>query len=434
MATWAEEFAADDFEQRVADVRSAIDSLGDEVRSQIEDTYPGAIDQLQTGLDYTLTVVGLVNPELVAPSARNAVTQRLDEFRNTLTSIAQAGDTSPIPTIQNGLDALVVQLGSWPATPKGTAGALTKAAATFARSLEKQLSSVKKDIAKGSIETEAANQRLEELKTAIAEAEEGMRASITQARTESSSHLEDLKQSIEAEKARIDGFITQFQQQFGEAQEKRGQQFQEATKALEKQIEEFISSTHTAVDELSASMKEQAQDTIQQMKDLGQEAGALVEVITAHGTSEGYGQEASQQKKIADRWRYGAVVLAIVAGALAVFTVLKATNIQESTAHVVSRVLATVALIGVAGYAANQSGRHRRREELAKRRQLELAALEPFLRGLPDDDSRKKVREGVATRYFASPEVDSHRQEDALTAGSVSVLGQLVDVLRKLVK
>lgn len=85
----------------------------------------------------------------------------------------------------------------------------------------------------------------------------------------------------------------------------------------------------------------------------------------------------------------------------------------------------------LAGYVATQSGHHRLREEQARRRELDLLALPAFIATLSDDE-KEQITGQVATNLFlaqtASP---TGKPEAALTKESISLIGLLLDAIRK---
>ena len=76
---------------------------------------------------------------------------------------------------------------------------------------------------------------------------------------------------------------------------------------------------------------------------------------------------------------------------------------DASPAVVVAKIAAVALLIGIAGYAAGQSGQHRRREQRAKRLYLELTAFGPFAEPLQPRKNSKRVRTSSNAFSLAIP-------------------------------
>ena len=103
----------------------------------------------------------------------------------------------------------------------------------------------------------------------------------------------------------------------------------------------------------------------------------------------------------------------------------------------ITKAVAVLALGALAGYAAKQSAEHRHREVRAGRLALELTAFGPFSQALNNADRELEVRTNFIERIFVGENGLSEAPDigaASLTSGDVSLLGQLIDVLRKISK
>ncbi|HYP23643.1 MAG TPA: hypothetical protein VEV43_08725, partial [Actinomycetota bacterium] len=135
------------------------------------------------------------------------------------------------------------------------------------------------------------------------------------------------------------------------------------------------------------------------------------------------------QKKVADTLRWVAILIGLAASGLAVWTVLAAAD-TTSVARLVGKVVAAIALYGVAGYVASQSAAHRRREEHAKRRELDLVAFGPFIADLEEPD-RQLARKELVAKLFGNDALDDEKKGGVLTQENVGLLGQLWEIFSK---
>ena len=84
----------------------------------------------------------------------------------------------------------------------------------------------------------------------------------------------------------------------------------------------------------------------------------------------------------------------------------------------------SVALLALGYYAAHESTQHRNQAQVAKAKQLDLAALDPFIANLEVEEQRR-IKAAAARRLFAEPD-----SGNALTADGVAALADaLRDVL-----
>ena len=109
------------------------------------------------------------------------------------------------------------------------------------------------------------------------------------------------------------------------------------------------------------------------------ETRQLVGAIGLTGTTGHYAAEARSERRTADLWRWIAIVIALLAVIPAAFATF---GDHTDTRTFVGKVVMTFAIGAVAAFAAGQSIRHRRREERARERELELAAFGPFIEPL----------------------------------------------------
>jgi hypothetical protein len=108
-----------------------------------------------------------------------------------------------------------------------------------------------------------------------------------------------------------------------------------------------------------------------------------------------------------------AVAFGVVAALIAIGSILWAAlepDDVSSAGVIVAKVTATLAAATIAAYAGRQSGRHREREELAKRLELQLVAFGPFIHGLDVEDQRVVRKEFVARAFTGLPVSDSAKR------------------------
>lgn len=104
---------------------------------------------------------------------------------------------------------------------------------------------------------------------------------------------------------------------------------------------------------------------------------------------------------------------------------------NPSVTVVLAKALGSLIFAGLAGYVATQSGHHRLREEQARQRELDLLALPAIIANLPEDQ-KEEITGEVATKLFLTETASiSGRSEPALTKESISLVGLLLDAIRK---
>ena len=296
----------------------------------------------------------------------------------------------------------------------------------------------------------ALEQRLQPLQTqvtALTQQVDGLSSTITAARSELEADRNTqvtavrdelaalqnaaaaVAESVKAQQERVDGVVATFQQQFTDAQEKRSQEHRTQLQVEKEADGGRAKEAEEAIKALQRSSEASAKGLITSITTMRDQAGDLVRLITTAGTAGGFGKEREAQAKLADWWRLAAIALAIVAAA-ASYSLLEISIGHALTNQQIAGRLAVVGLLlGVAGYAARQSGQHRRREVAARRIELALTALEPFIAGLSTEEKaamRKLVAGGV---FDLTTRADDEEQTPAITDDTLTLLGHVRDLV-----
>lgn len=165
------------------------------------------------------------------------------------------------------------------------------------------------------------------------------------------------------------------------------------------------------------------------MADYEAKSRKVLEAVGVNATATDFGAYAKDQKETADTWRKFAALVFVLAGVWFIASSLpwftEGTQVWQSS---LARLGVTAAVAGVGAYAARESSQHRRQERQAKRVQLVLTALEPFIVNLPEDD-QNSIRAESARAIFVLGNDDGPDVDEAL-GGAYG--GLLKDLLAKI--
>lgn len=160
----------------------------------------------------------------------------------------------------------------------------------------------------------------------------------------------------------------------------------------------------TSADAERSLRGEEALDRIAEL-----EAGSrrLVDSLARKTVSNEYAQYARLQGIAGSAWSLFAVVVA-VGGAYLLFRALE--NFTElSVAESIFKATLSTAILGTAAFMGREAAGHRREARDAKRAQLDLNALEPFLARLDEPDA-EALRKEFAQRLFGRPMANDRTQ------------------------
>lgn len=385
---------------------------------------PALLERIGLVLDRLLVVTSAVAPELVSARYVDAVKEKLEAVVEHLGGMTPNPHPTDITSLVEAVDDLAHDLLTWPTT--GTEERMTQAASKYSRSLGQQISGIRADMEALAAEARTAREEIAEARAAddqarrehAANADETL-GELTRKATAIETRVEALATQADQALARTDAAIARFEAQFSESQAARQAEAQAQDKAASRQIEEILA-------RFTAEAEEGIADIAAQEK----KAGELVSVFAAAGTANAFGKEAKDQATVANNWRLAAVVLAVFA-VIGSVALLFAPGDADDAASIARGVAAVVALGAVAAYAAKQSATHRRREEQARERELDLVTFGPFIREL-DEDKQAEARMQLIGRIFGRSGMAPDQGEPTLSDDQINLLGKVVDlVLRK---
>ncbi|HVQ57896.1 MAG TPA: hypothetical protein VMS60_03205 [Solirubrobacterales bacterium] len=421
-------------------LKDQVAGLSDELLRAAQDHDPqSALVRLETVLEYIGALLASADPALVTSQMLDNLDAPVQQISSFLTPLKDNKDFAQIPNVQAGFETLLntaVQLapaiGVWAKTDEKKAAALLgEASSAKTRQLQEQAGDIQG--------------QLDQLRTQISETSDSMKTTAEERAKELEDQFGTLKAEAEAERARVQKTIDGIESQFQSEQETRSAQFEEAKKALTDQTELVIQESKEAAaksleseeeraDKVIADLHERSSEVVNFLAEKKQEAIAMVDVEATSSTAGAFKKEAEEQKHEADLWR----LLALGLGGFAVLVALVAVvlvveGVADGNSFIFAKIAAITLLLGIAGYAAGQSGQHRHREKRARRLYLELVAFKPFSEPLPEPERHAVRKEFIERLFVGDPgaEGEDHKDDDVkLSDENLSVLLKFMDMVR----
>lgn len=147
-----------------------------------------------------------------------------------------------------------------------------------------------------------------------------------------------------------------------------------------------------------------AEEHVEQLKNLEAQSRKLLEATARNSISTEYGTHAKQQNLSATIWSVCAVVLA-VGGLAALFVMVNGIS-DVTVPEAIWKTSVSALTLAIATYMGREASGHRKEARDAKRTQLDLNALEPFLANM-DEDTAHDLREQFAKQIFSRPLANS---------------------------
>lgn len=219
--------------------------------------------------------------------------------------------------------------------------------------------------------------------------------------------LNTLREQIQQEVSGLQTELTRIQETASDAEATTEQQKSRLDKAITDQQESFSAQQRSHEDNWSAWLADRAKEADAHQETMDNHLEQSEKVLSAVGvnsTATDYGAYATEQGKLADRWRNWAS-LAFSVAALFFLTTAGASFLGFGAdlswwQVVVQRVGAPLGVAAVATFLALESRQHRKQERDARRVQLTLTALEPFIARLTADQ-QQQIRLDTARSIFA---------------------------------
>lgn len=212
--------------------------------------------------------------------------------------------------------------------------------------------------------------------------------------------IEDLKDTIAAEKAAVSAQATRLDTALTTNNTAFTTKMTEWQEYLDGDRKE---SKATGEQQLLANQNE-AEEHVGQLKELEEQARKLTEATARHSISTEYGTHAQKLSESANKWSISAVVVA-VAGLIVLVVMMS--GIQNLTAaEAIWKTSVSALTVAIATYMGREAAGHRKDARDAKRMQLDLNALEPFLANM-QEDTAQNLREQFAKQIFSRPMANS---------------------------
>ncbi len=413
---------------RKADLPGLLDAidglLGRLSQSQIEDLGEKKPDQVERIEALTLALrprIAATDPLLVSEEVLASMREPLNQIKNGLQGYLENESADSLNGIRSWTDRLAGAIAMWPIPADLPSSDAREIAARFRRSAAQHVNAL-------SGEFEKAKEELSDLQSSVQARSDEWQAE----KAGLQEQLSDLSSTIEKQQGRLDEALDRYQGQFSAAQDRRGEQFQGELAELQEWAAGAKSTMERQLDQVGTTAEDKSRQLTEQLEAELAKARGITGVIGSTGTAAGYQEEADAQRRTANMLRYGAILLGLAAAGLAVWAIIHTERSSEPSLTVVfSKALGSLVFAGLAGYVATQSAHHRHREEQARRRQLDLLALPPFIAALPDGQKEEITGEVASKTLLPATLGQDGPEEAALTKESISLIGLLLEAIRR---
>lgn len=418
MSRWSDNFDNHQIHNSIQTLQDWLDVEVEEIDSEQEDERR----RLSKVLDLAAAAIAGLEAELFPENLVSNLNNQLRQAQ-IWKQIQSYSSNKNIQHLRNANDHLTGQL---PLVYQIAALAGPPDAAKTVRSIEEAYSQFCKAIEKAEQDFEA---RLVEGERSLAEIQDGLVVH---------------KKSLENLKTQSDEAFSEWQNEFGEAQNSRAEEFSssqiqrgekfDATmremRAKSETETKDISTKHD--DRLNAAFDTYTQEVQERLDDMRAKHAAILEVhglVGTDGVAGGYQKTATDEHKAANKWRIVAMVSLGLAAAwllLKIFLGFGETSAGGvNWAELVTAGSLTLVLLAAAGYASKQSKTHRDLEQQMRWFSLEVKAIDPFLSSLEDVD-QKELKKQLSERLFGKDRTANQARKSGVDVGAYKELSDSI--------
>lgn len=242
---------------------------------------------------------------------------------------------------------------------------------------------------------------------------------IQQQDSTSKNNLQELQTSINNEKQRLDSFATSYQTQMASDQKEfvamsdsLKKDFSTEQEQRKKGFEEFLEKANKQslqIDEnasiQAASIEKNSQAVIDGYKQKFEEYKSQVEnivgIVNTNMFSHKYKEVADDAHKRARFWHGVAIALILLVGGFAIYAFIVTVNEDTSWVKLIAKIFATTTLVSGAAYAARQASKQEKVERYARKIEMELVAIDPFISSL-EEDKQSSIKEEISRKIFGN--------------------------------
>jgi len=383
-----------------------------------------AVERLQTTIDYLNGAFGQSVPDLLPPGLLETVRTNLKSTRGDMQNYANEKDVRRLQEANNRIDGVLPSTFGLPVPFK-----------------QQGLEQISKQITEQRKRLDADAQKLREQIQALS-AELKKLQDATKATTG----------EINQQKSRLDTAIADFQKQFSEAQAARQAEFAKSEKsrsdacsellrrveedhksmseARHSQFEEWFSKVDALAAELRKEHHQKANEEIDLITKMRLQAEKIVGLIGEHGMVRGYQTQADKSREAFRFWSATAVCALlswIVIGLIAFWLTFR----EDLTWSTVARqFLISTPFLLLATFAGYQAFVQQMSATRFRRRELEIASLEPFLATLTQEDSNE-IKKLMVPKFFGHGDLDDTPPPPDLSAIVTGVADRVLAAMEK---
>jgi hypothetical protein len=362
-----------------------------------------SVGRAQAGVSAIRAALISASPQLVAQRTLDPVVNSAVQVRDSASAFSTTADPAHLVTLHDHLDVILAAMGMGAFFSPDVVDAMRDNLTRYRRAGRVLIAGAEADVERLEQKATKTNEALDALGVRIGEEVERVGADVVSRIAPFESRVNEVSTKLAAEGAKIDALVDSSSKNFQDSLTSWQSDHEKALEAAGSQTAEALKDVASKAESQRNGLKRSASDVIETLNDHERKAREVVSTIGAIAITGGFGEYAHQQRHRADIWSVVTILALVVASVPGIWYFLSVTFAGQqavSLERFVERVLTGVPLYVIAGYAAVQGARARDNERRARAKELELAALGPYLANLEDPKQRDAAIVALANRYF----------------------------------
>jgi hypothetical protein len=416
MPDWTERVASAGLPDLLPTLSEAVDAASQRAEGAGEDHVP--IRRAAALAALVREYLEASTSDVLGQGTLNDLAIRITSLRDRLNGWASGAEPEGLNQAAAEIDGVLSTLSL---SPTPSAPDSVTVAREEVRKLRQETKGVRKQLRN---QTSQVESEVVALRDSIAQAQAERQQLVENSTADLNARFDELRGDVERVRGEANGLLNDQLAVFTAVQADRAQAFEDAERARSEAWEaqahgfgEGILGRLSRADELvNAQVKR-----LEELREYGEQ---LAGFIGDTGLAGQYLAQADEQQKTADRWRR--VTVGCLAGAalwavIALFLHADGLDLSHFDASdYLGRLPLALLFAAVAAYAGRQSGHHRRREEDARQRGMQLQTLRLYLAPL-EESQRAAITMQLSDRFFGKGDDDN---DDAHEVGLAKLLAQ----------
>lgn len=386
-----------------------------EVREKIQleflSFYDSAIEYISERINSTI-------PVLVKEAELNALANEIEAGLGQINNFIGNNNQGHLTNANNNLNSALNRARNFPLPVSKSKYNFSKEIANFEKTVSEKYSELAK-------ENKAFEERLTQLKTAIESKQQELN-NLNQLLAQKQTEITNLTNTYTTDYNNIKSKATQ---QFEQEKAKFRQEFNTERESLKKELNTERETYKKQIETLKENISTETVNLVKELEIKLAESKKLVNIIGNVGATGNYQIIADYHKGQANLWRWIALFFMVLLTGLLIYTIYHVTGTSFNWQVTIVRIVAFSVLLYPATYAARESSKHRRLENLNRKSELDIASINPFIEILPEE-KKQAIKERMVEKFFGnSKDLETEDKKDNSEELTVSGFERLIKAL-----